>query len=60
MISGHKNKAMDGTPPKRLKCVRECWAPGIGAFAVGDVIENRAVVEQLDGNPNFQEINEEA
>lgn len=61
MIKDHKNKAMEpGKAGGRIKCVRECWAVGLGKFNVGDVIEDAAVVAELAGNPNFVEFKEEA
>lgn len=62
MIKNYKSKDMQagGDKPTRLKCVTECWAPGVGAFKAGDIIEDAEIVRQMAGNPNFQEITEEA
>jgi hypothetical protein len=63
MIKDAKNKAIGtgkAVPATRIKCVRECWAVGLGKFNVGDVIENDVLVAELAGNPNFVEIKEEA
>jgi len=64
MIKNHSNKAMDAgktqRPVAHIKCVRECWAVGLGAFAVGDVVADADIIEKLTGNPNFVEITEEA
>lgn len=63
MMKDMKNKAMkaeDAGLPVCLKCVVECWAPGLGAFNVGDIVSNAELVKKLAGNPNFKEISEEA
>jgi hypothetical protein len=45
--------------PSKLKCVAECWAPGLGFFKVGEILSGAELVEKLNGNPNFIEITEE-
>lgn len=63
MKDGYRNKELKSqtaAPITRLKCVAECWAPGLGAFNVGDIVTNAELVSKLAGNPNFQEISEEA
>lgn len=64
MMKDVKNKAMDGAKLEavggKLKCVRECWAPGLGVFREGEIVSGAGLVEKLKGNPNFQEITEEA
>lgn len=45
--------------PMRLKCVTECWAPGLGFFKAGEILSGTELVEKLNGNPNFIEIKEE-
>lgn len=58
MMNEYKTKDMKDKPSK-LKCVAECWAPGLGFFKVGEILSGAELVEKLNGNPNFIEITEE-
>lgn len=58
MISEYKTKDMAGKPA-RLKCVAECWAPGLGFFKVGEILSGDELVSKLKNNPNFIELKEE-
>lgn len=58
MISEYKTKDM-ADKPARLKCVAECWAPGLGFFKVGEILSGDELVKKLKGNPNFIELKEE-
>jgi hypothetical protein len=61
MIEGHKNKSMSGkSSGVKLKCVRECWAPGVGNFKEDEEISGSELVAQLKDNPNFIVLTEEA
>lgn len=60
MINEYKNKEMTDKKGRRLKCVRECWAPGLGEFKSGEILSGTDLVEKLKGNTNFIEITEEA
>lgn len=44
---------------KELVCIRECEAPGIGHWNVGDVITDPDLVERFKDNPNFRDTKEE-
>jgi hypothetical protein len=57
-MDNYKTKDMKDKPSK-LKCVTECWAPGLGFFKVGEILSGAELVEKLNGNPNFIEITEE-
>ena len=57
-MDNYKTKDMKDKPSK-LKCVAECWAPGLGFFKVGEILSGAELVEKLNGNPNFTEITEE-
>jgi hypothetical protein len=61
-MNEYKNKDMKSVKVEiiRLKCVRECWAPGLGEFKVGEILSGTDLVVKLKGNPNFIEITEEA
>ncbi len=61
MMPEYKNKEM--TVKKsgaRIKCVRECWAPGLGFFKDGEILSGDDLVSKLKDNPNFIEFKEEA
>jgi hypothetical protein len=61
MIDGYKNKELKSeSKGVRLKCIRECWAPGLGEFKAGEILSGTDLVEKLKGNPNFTEFIEEA
>lgn len=62
MIGEYKNKEMKSgdAQPIRLKCVRECWAPGLGHFKEGEILSGADLVSKLKENPNFIEFTEEA
>ena len=61
MIEGHKNKSMSGkSSGVKLKCVRECWTPGLGSFNAGEILSGDDLVSKLKDNPNFIEFKEEA
>lgn len=49
----------DSTMGKELVCIRECEAPGIGHWNVGDVITDPDLVERFKDNPNFRDTKEE-
>lgn len=51
MIGKYSNKAAKG---HAIKCVRDCDAPGIGAFKAGDLVADPEIVEKLKDNPNFK------
>lgn len=55
MMNDYKTKDMTDKPA-RLKCVAECWSPGLGFFKVGEILSGTELVEKLKGNPNFIEI----
>lgn len=57
-MDNYKTKDMKDKPSK-LKCVAECWAPGLGFFKVGEILSGADLVLKLKGNPNFIEITEE-
>jgi hypothetical protein len=61
MIQEYKNKELKSESKSvRLKCVRECWAPGLGEFKAGEILSGTDLVEKLKENPNFIEFKEEA
>lgn len=61
MMNEYKNKEMKSeSKAMRLKCIRECWAPGLGEFKVGEILSGTNLVEKLKENPNFIEFKEEA
>ncbi len=62
MIPEYKNKEMKSGKGEnmRLKCVRECWAPGLGHFKEGEILSGADLVSKLKENPNFIEFKEEA
>lgn len=61
MIPEYKNKEMKSeSKAVRLKCLRECWAPGLGEFKAGEILSGADLVEKLKDNPNFIEFKEEA
>lgn len=60
MMPEYKNKEMTPKKTKCLKCVHECWAPGVGEFKEGEVLSGDDLVAKMKGNPNFIEITEEA
>ena len=39
----------------KLTCIKECVMPGIGQFAVGDVITDEILVEKLKDHPFFSD-----
>ena len=51
-MDNYKTKDMKDKPSK-LKCVAECWAPGLGFFKVGEILSGAELVDKLKGNPNF-------
>lgn len=63
MIPEYKNKEMavnKTDTAARLKCVCECWAPGLGHFKEGEILSGADLVLKLKGNPNFIEFIQEA
>ncbi len=58
MISEYKTKDM-AEKQARLKCVVECWAPGLGFFKVGEILSGDELVSKLKNNTNFIELKEE-
>lgn len=61
MMNEYKNKEMRSEGKAiRLKCIRECWAPGLGEFKAGEILSGSELVEKLKRNPNFIEFIEEA
>lgn len=61
MMPEYKNKEIkSGGKNMRLKCIRECWAPGLGEFKTGEILSGTDLVEKLKENPNFIELIEEA
>lgn len=44
---------------KRLRCLRECHMPGVGAFKGGEVITDADKINRIADNPNFEVLPEE-
>lgn len=59
MKKGYKNKMAKVTSNKTgLRCIRECEAPRLGAWKVGDIIKDKEIVEIMKDNPCFETIKE--
>jgi len=54
MMKNYKTRDMKPAKPTALVCIRECEAPGIGAWKVGDIVEDERALEYLKDNPNFK------
>lgn len=62
MMPEYKNKELKSgnVESMRLKCIRECWAPGLGFFRDGEILSGDDMILKLKDNPNFIEFKEEA
>lgn len=63
MMPEYKNKELNSDAKAehiRLKCVKECWTPGLGSFNAGEILSGDDLVSKLKDNPNFIEFKEEA
>lgn len=62
MMPEYKNKEMKSEKIEqlRLKCIRDCWAPGLGEFKTGEILSGELLVSKMKNNPNFVTYNEEA
>jgi hypothetical protein len=54
----YENKQMKPSG-EELLCVRDCEAPGYGAWKSGEKVRDPKLVERLKGNPNFEVITRE-
>ncbi len=65
-MKGGKDKAMkpeqgkQKAPPARavLVCKSSCNIPGIGTWTHGDIVRDPALIEKIQGSPNFERTQE--
>lgn len=60
MKKTYSNKMVDSDKEKvkRLKVLRECEVPRIGAWKQGDFITDPCIIKRVKDNPNFKPVKE--